>query len=468
MVRFPSASKSDNTRAASLHFLTRKREHYDAEVTALVKYLWYNDLTPPEFPTLNGDRDTDVLIIGGGMAGILCALRLREAGIDHILLEAKRIGSGITKGTTAVLTAQHDTLYYDMIKSFGRQRSRQYLYANLKAVDRFRALSARFPCDFEDKPSVMYTTGDPDRLRREAKAVRSLGFDAEFTTDVPLPFPVTGAVSYPGMAQFHPLKFLYSVSRGLNIYENTFVRKIKGRTAITDHGNIRAKKIIIASHFPFINRHGLYFMKLYQQRSYIIALEGAPDLGCTVDNADEDGVYMRNYKDLLIIGAGTHRTGKRGGFETVRRFAKQYFPGAKERFAWANQDCVSLDGVPYIGRYSPGMPDVYVASGFNLWGMTTSMIAAGILCDMVQGKKNDYADVFPPDRSILHGQLFCNAGETVLDLATPTVKRCPHMGCALKWNPAEGSWDCPCHGSRFDADGRLKEGPAMHGIGKKK
>lgn len=432
-----------------------------------MKYLWCDGLTPPEFPALDGDRDTDVLIIGGGMAGILCALRLRDAGVDHVLLEAKRIGNGITRGTTAVLTAQHDTLYYDMIKSFGRDRAWLYLDANINAVAGFRAMSMRFPCDFEDKPSLMYTTRDPEFLVREAKAVRSLGFDAEFTTDTELPFPVTGAVRYPGMAQFHPLKFLYAASDGLHIYENTFVRKIDGHTAITDHGKVHAKKIIITSHFPFINRRGLYFIKLYQRRSYIVALEGAAELGCTVDNADDDGVYMRNYNGLLIIGAGTHRTGKSGGLETVREFVKKYYPEAKERFAWANQDCVSLDGVPYIGRYSPAMPDVYVASGFNLWGMTTSMIAAEILCDMAAGEKNEYSEVFTPNRSIWHGQLLCNAGEAVLDLLKPTMKRCPHMGCALRWNPTEKSWDCPCHGSRFDENGKLTEGPAMRGIDKK-
>ena len=427
-----------------------------------MEFLWTDKETPPSFPELGGDRESDVLVIGGGMAGVLCALQLQETGMDAILVEGKKIGGGITKGTTAVVTAQHDTLYQELIKKFGKEKAGAYLKANLRAVERFRGLSEWIPCDFEDKPSVMYSLHDRPLMEREAEAVRSLGYGAEFVDKTPLPFPVAGAVIYPGMAQFHPLKFLYGAAKGLNIFENTFVQKLDGTTAITEHGRIHAKKVIIATHYHFLNSHGLYFMKLYQQRSYVIALENAPDLHCTIEDAAENGVYLRNYKDLLLIGGGDHRTGKSGvGFDVPRAFAKRYFPGAKEKYAWANQDCVSLDGVPYIGPYSTGLPDVYVASGFGLWGMTTSMAAAGILTDLVMGRENRFAAVFAPGRSMLTGQLFSNLGTTLLDFATPTAKRCSHLGCALKWNSAEHSWDCPCHGSRFDEHGRLIDNPAM-------
>jgi glycine/D-amino acid oxidase-like deaminating enzyme len=425
-------------------------------------FLWEENVTPPGFPALDGDQKTDVLVIGGGMAGVLCALQLQKAGADSILVEGKKIGGGITKGTTAVLTAQHDTLYQDMIKKFGKDRSKLYLSANLRALGRFRRLSERISCDFEDRPSLMYALHDRALMEREAAAVRSLGFPAEFTTDTPLPFPVAGAVRYPGMAQFHPLKFLYGAAKGLRIYENTFVQKLDGTTAITEHGRIRAKKVVIATHYPFVNRHGMYFMKLYQQRSFVIALENAPELGCTIEDAAENGVYLRNYHGLLLVGGGDHRTGESGGgFAVPRAFAKWCFPGSREKYAWANQDCVSLDGVPYIGPYSPGLPDVYTASGFNLWGMTTSMAASEILTDLVMGRGNPFAPVFAPDRNMLTSQLFSNMGTTLLDFVTPTAKRCSHLGCALKWNPAEHSWDCPCHGSRFDEHGRLIENPAM-------
>lgn len=425
-------------------------------------FLWTREVTPHSFPALEGDKRTDVLVIGGGMAGVLCALKLQKAGVDYILVEGKNVGGGITKGTTAVLTAQHDTLYQELIKKFGREKAGLYLHANLHAVERFRKLCERIPCDFEERPSVMYSLDDKPLMEREAAAVRSLGFDVDFITTTPLPFSVAGAVRYNGMAQFHPLKFLYSAAKGLNIFENTFVSKLSGTTAVTERGTISAKKIIIATHYPFINSHGLYFAKLYQQRSFVVALENAPDLGCTIEDSAENGVYLRNYNGLLLVGGGDHRTGKSGGgFDVPRAFARRYFPEAREKIAWANQDCVSLDGVPYIGEYSSGIPNVYVASGFNLWGMTSSMVASEILTDMVLGRKNRFAAAFDPKRSILTGQLFANVGTTLLNFVAPSAPRCSHMGCALKWNPAEHTWDCQCHGSRFDEHGHIIDNPAM-------
>lgn len=426
-----------------------------------IEYLWTKNIKMPTFPSLKGTVNTDVLIIGGGMAGVLCALRLKEAGVDYVLAEGKTVGGGITKGTTAVLTAQHDTLYQDIVKKFGEEKARLYLKANLDAVNEFGELSRKIPCDFERKPSFMYTLYDSEKLDKEAKTLKRLGFNASFTRKTPLPFKVAGGVKFPEMAQFHPLKFLSNAVRGLNIYEHTFVNRIDKTTAYTQNGVINAKKIIVATHFPFINRHGFYFVKLYQRRSYVIAYENASDIGCTVDNFDKDGFYLRNYNGLLIIGGGTKRTGKGCGFDTVSDFASKYYPKAKEKYRWANQDCESLDGIPYIGRYSAAMPDVFVASGFNLWGMTTSLVASLILTDAVIGKENKYSEVFTTDRSALTGQLFANLGSAVLELAMPVTKRCSHMGCALKWNPQEHTWDCPCHGSRFDKDGNVIDNPAI-------
>lgn len=426
-----------------------------------MEYLWTKGLTPPGFPTLETDMDTDILIIGGGMAGILCAMKLQEAGANYVLVEGERIGKGITKGTTAVLTAQHDILYQDILRKFGNEKAAQYLYANLHAVKQYRRLSRDIPCDFEEKPSLMFSRNDKTLMEQETEALHQLGFDAVFTTETPLPFSVAGAVRFDGMAQFHPLKFLYGAAKDLHIYEQTYVEKLKGTTAYTSQGVIHARKVIIATHFPFINSHGLYFAKLYQQRSYVIALENAPDLGCTIEDVDKGGIYLRNHGNLLLAGAGDHRTGqKNDGYAAVRDFCRQNFPDAREKFSWSNQDCITLDGIPYIGPYSTHYPDVYVASGFHLWGMTTSMIAAEILTDMVLGCTNRFAPVFSPQRNMLTGQLFVNAGISALHFLTPTTKRCTHMGCALHWNPIEQSWDCPCHGSRFDRHGNLIDNPA--------
>ena len=175
----------------------------------------------------------------------------------------------------------------------------------------------------------------------------------------------------------------------------------------------------------------------------------------------QTGMSFRNYENLLLVGGGGHRTGKKGGgWQELRDFARRYYPQAEEKYYWATQDCMSLDGVPYIGPYSASTTDLYVATGFNKWGMTTSMVSAMILSDLVQGKENPYQEVFSPSRSILHPQLAVNGFEAAVSLLTPTTKRCPHLGCALKWNAMEHTWDCPCHGSRFTEDGKLIDNPA--------
>ncbi len=234
-----------------------------------------------------------------------------------------------------------------------------------------------------------------------------------------------------------------------------------GITAITDGGRIKADKVIVATHFPFINKHGSYYLKLYQHRAYVLALQNAQEVdGMYVDEC-RSGLSFRNYGDLLLLGGGAHRTGKDGGnWDELRRFADKHYPDSKIKYLWATQDCMSLDDIPYIGRYSKNTPDMYVASGFNKWGMTGTMLAAMLLSDMVCGRNSDYAAAFSPSRSILKPQLFVNGFEATKNLLTPSKKRCPHLGCALKWNNAEHSWDCACHGSRFDEGGRVIDNPA--------
>lgn len=427
--------------------------------------LWEQTWEQPDFPAQHGDMSTDVLIIGGGMAGILCAYQLHCAGVPYVLVEAETICSGITKNTTAKITSQHGLIYDKLISKFGVQRAKQYLAANQAAVQTYRQLCRNMDCDFEEKAAYVYALDDRRKIERELNALEKLGFSAEFVDKLPLPFPVAGAVRFSNQAQFHPLKFVSFLAKGLHIYEHTQVRELVGTTAVTNHGRICAKKIIITTHFPFLNKHGSYFLKLYQHRSYVIALQGAAEVdGMYLDEA-QMGMSFRNHKNLLLVGGGGHRTGKKGGgWQELRGFAQRYYPQAQEPYHWATQDCMSLDGVPYIGPYSASTADLYVATGFNKWGMTTSMVSAMILSDLVQGKKNPYEDVFSPSRSILHPQLAVNGFEAAVSLLTPTTKRCPHLGCALKWNAREHTWDCPCHGSRFTRDGKLMDNPATDNL----
>ncbi len=340
-----------------------------------------------------------------------------------------------------------------------------YLHANQEAVQKYAALCAKIDCDYEEKDSFVYSLDNPQVIEDELAALSKLGFHAESTNQLPLPFSVAGAVRFANQAQFNPHAFIAAISGSLNIYEHTMVKALDGCKAQTEHGNILADKIIVATHFPFLNRHGSYFLKMYQHRSYVIALESAPDVhGMYVDEA-QTGLSFRNYHNLLLLGGGSHRTGKPGGnWEELGRFAAQHYPDSAELCRWSTQDCMTLDDVPYIGQYSKNTPNLYVATGFNKWGMTSSMISAMLLADLVAGRENPNAPVFSPSRSILHPQLALNALESAKNLLTISTPRCPHMGCALKWNKAERSWDCPCHGSRFDEDGERIDNPATGGL----
>ena len=265
--------------------------------------IWSRDAVMPRFPTLDGDVHTDVLIVGGGIAGVLCAYYLQQAGIDYLLVERDSIGSGVTLGTTAKITAQHGLEGDVLLHTLGSDRARLYLQANLQAVEEYRRLCAELDCEFIDADSYIYSRDDRERLDRELAALERLKVPAVFQKDLELPFPVAGAVKFPHQAQFHPLRFLAGLARGLNIREQTFVRALHSHTALTDRGSITAEQIILATHFPFPDRHGGYFLKLYQDRSYMLALRQAPHLSGMYRDADDHGLSFRSAGSYLLLGA---------------------------------------------------------------------------------------------------------------------------------------------------------------------
>ena len=423
--------------------------------------IWTKDSLRVAFPKLPGSMKTDVLIIGGGMAGLLCAHTLKKAGVDCVLVEAKKICDGVTGDTTAKITLQHGLIYDKLIHKFGQEQAHMYLHAQQKAVREFARLCQNISSDYEKQDSYVYSLDNRAKIEKEIAALNALGCKAVFSNADRLPFSVAGAVCVKDQAQFHPLKFAFEIAKDLPIYENTKVLELMPGKVLTNRGQISCKKIIVATHFPILNKHGSYFLKLYQHRSYVLALDGAQAVDGMYVDENAKGLSFRNYGKLLLLGGGSHRTGKQGGnWHELEVFSRKYYPSARIKGKWATQDCMTLDGVPYIGQYSKNTPDLYVATGFNKWGMTSSMVSAMILSDLVQEKENEYASVFSPSRSILHPQLAVNAVESVMGLLTPTVPRCPHLGCALKYNKAEHSWDCPCHGSRFTESGKVINNPA--------
>ena len=434
--------------------------HTNGEVIRMDS-LWKKSIAPRHFATLEGDAKTDVLIVGGGMAGLLCAYQLVRAGVACMLVEADRICNGVTADTTAKLTVQHGLIYDKLLRRHGIGAARAYWRAQNEALCAYRTIANEVECDFEEKDSYVYSLDNIRAIEREVAALKWVGAQAEFLTHTPLPFSVAGALRVPGQAQFHPLKFAFGIAKDLPIFEQTKVLEFIPGGVRTNRGTVRAKRIIVATHFPILNKHGGYFLKMYQHRSYVLALENAPDVrGMYVDES-KTGLSFRNHAGLLLLGGGGHRTGKKGGnWRELEGIAAKYFPEAREVARWATQDCITLDGLPYIGRYAAHTKGLFVATGFNKWGMTSSMVAATLLCDLVRGRKNEYEALFSPSRSFWRPQLAANAAHSLLGLVTPTAPRCPHLGCALKYNRAEHTWDCPCHGSRFTEKGELINGPA--------
>ena len=423
--------------------------------------VWKWDSPRVVFPSLHGKKRVDTLIIGGGIAGVLCAFKLKESGVNCLLIEAKELFSGTTGNTTAKLTLQHGLIYDKMIKCFGDRVASIYLEAQLRALSEYEMLSEKIDCDYEKCDSVVYSLYDRKSIEREYRALKRLGADAELCNTVEIPVNSVGAVRVRGGARFDPLKFLYKIAHDLPIYEHTKAIEIKDGYVVTNNGEIHYKNLIFATHFPILNKHGGYFLKLYQHRSYVLALKGAGKLIENYVDESDTGLSFRSYGELLLLGGGGHRTGKRGGsFGELEKFVKEHYKDAEIVGQWATQDCMTLDGIPYIGSYSRSTPNFYVATGFNKWGMTHAMVSASILADLVQGKPDPYDGIFSPSRSILRPQLFLNTAESIIGLLTPTTPRCPHLGCALKYNKAEHSWDCPCHGSRFDENGQLIDNPA--------
>lgn len=445
--------------------------------------LWSKTVQFPKKEELSGNKQIKNVVIGAGMAGILTAYFLKKSGQEVVILEAREIASGQTKNTTAKITSQHGLLYYDMLKKAGKERAEGYARANEAAIKAYQEIIQKegISCRFEILPAFLYSTEEVGRelLKKEAEAVKALGLQAHFTEGDALsylPFAVTGHVCFEGQAQFHPLEFIKELAQGLTVYENTRVLSVKGHQIRTDKGTITAANIIFATHYPFVNIPGFYFLRQHQERSYVLALqgEGIPGkLAGMYYGIDKGGLSFRSADGMLLLGGGSHRTGKHcpQGYQYIRQRSRQLYPKAEEMASWAAQDCMPHDRIPFIGRYSIIRPYWYVATGFQKWGMTTSMIAAMIISDSICGRESPYEKVFSPQRLLIRAgmkNLCIDLGESVAGLTKGFLgkkeKRCRHMGCGLVWNAEENSWDCPCHGSRFEEGGKLIDNPAQRDL----
>lgn len=473
------------------------------------KSIWSMSEKIPDRELLNGDLTVEAVVIGAGLAGVLTAHFLQDAGINTVVLEASKIGSGQTSNTTAKITSQHGLIYHRLIEEFGFEKAKQYADANEQAIADYRDLINKYgiDCDFTDASAWLYSTENSDAVNAEYEAAKKLGLPASLEKDTELPFSVEAALKFDKQAQFNPVKFLKVISQNLRIYEGTRAIRVEGGCVETERGNVYGKYIIFTDHYPFVNFPGYYFLRMHQARSYVVAVKNATQLMGMYYGLDDDGLSYRSYGDILLIGGGNHRTGENsegGQYEKLFASAKKLWPDCEYYSAWSAQDCMPVDGIPYIGKFSKSESNWYVATGFQKWGMTSAMVAARMIRDKIVKGKSPYEEVFAPERFmnmesmkeeieeakqtmkglareflVPVGRKFAdnlpNGHGGIVELEGKKVgvykdeqgniyavsTRCPHLGCQLEWNPDEKSWDCPCHGSRFDFRGNLIDNPAQ-------
>lgn len=446
--------------------------------------IWKSTVTIPQREVLKDDITAEAAVIGAGMAGILTAYLLKEQGVRVVVLEADRIASGQTGNTTAKITSQHGLIYDRLLSKLGKKKAALYAMAHETAIAEYERIirQKQIRCHFERLPAYLYSAHQRERLKEEARAAETIGLPAAYLDVTELPIESAGAVRFDRQAQFHPLEFIRDLSGDLEIFERTKVLSVKGNRVHTDKGDVEAEHIVIASHYPIINIPGLYFTRMHQERSYVVAYENVPKLAGMYYGIDEGSLSLRSYENMLLAGGGAHRTGKNeegGKYDAIRRKVEQYFPAGKEIANWSAQDCMPHDGMAFIGSYSMLRPYWYVETGYQKWGMTSAMLSAMIVRDQVCGLENPYEKVFTPQRlhpSAAAGGFMQDMAVSVKELSkglfAPAdqegkVLRCPHMGCRLYWNEDEQSFDCPCHGSRFGKDGRLIDDPAQTDLTKR-
>lgn len=478
------------------------------------------------------EKTFDLLIIGGGLTGLTTAYLLKDSGYKIGIIEATKVGYGVTGYTTAKITVQHSLIYDYLINSFSLEEAKQYLKANQEGVNLIKSIIKKnnIKCDYKDQTAYIYTSKEEEvkKLEQEMEAYKKLNIDYFYTKDVSLPIKTLGAIGIKNQGTFNPLKYLYSLynilleSQSCEIYEDVRALSIEPQSKIhmvkTEAGNIYAKKVIVTSHYPFDNDFGMYYLRLYQDKSYVIAAktDDKPFDGMYIN--DTDPIYSMRYQfednqNFLILSGGNHRAGEirneDESYNELEKFLKEHFKNPHIISKWSTQDCITYDKIPYIGNYSNNIDNIYVATGFKKWGMSHSASAALILRNRILDIEDDYSAVFNPSR-ITPLQSSKEFIKSVGHIASGFMRRinsvpdelflvekgkgkivnydgkrvgvykdekgdyfcvspvCTHLKCALSFNEAEKTWDCECHGSRFDINGNVLEGPAIYPLDKVK
>lgn len=383
--------------------------------------LWLSeDLNNKKFKNLNKDILTDVCIIGAGILGLTCGYYLSKSGLKVTVVDKGDIARKTTGHTTAKITSQHSLIYTYLVSTYGEQFAKDYLFANQEAIENIKKIidTESISCNFEWQSNFVYTIekSEVNKIKKEVDCVNALGFPANFVTKTGLPFEIAGAIQFKNQAQFNPIKYVNSLSdciikNGGEIYTNTTVYDVQKDgdlfSTLAVGGTIKSKYVILASHYPFINFPGMYFFKMYQSSSYVIGVDTKKTLfnGMYITASDPVYSFRTAYykgKKILLLGGLGHKTGSaityEQSYQALENYAKQLYPNCEILFRWDTRDCITLDKIPYIGPFSNTIDNFYVGTGFNKWGMTSSNVAANIICDMILKKHNKYSYVFDSTR----------------------------------------------------------------------
>lgn len=491
---------------------------------------YWREFELPLFNKLSEDMSFDVAIVGGGITGITAGYLLSKEGLKVAIIEAGRILTGTTGHTTAKVTAQHNIIYDEFINHFGEEKARMYYDANIESLNFIRKTVQlnNMDCDFSDQDAIIYAVAEQgtSKIEKEAKAYQKLGITSSTINSIPFDIDIKTGLVMHNQGQFHPLKYLNHLVKlfmeaGGTIFENTAAADIEDgenpKVLLRNGKKISCNYIIAASHFPFCDKKGMFFARMYVERSYILGVKTKkPYPGGMYISADTPTRSLRstplNGEELVLVGGDGHKTGQ--GIDTMEHYKalEQFADGVlgieEYKYRWSAQDMYTLDKMPYVGPITENQPRVLIATGFRKWGMTNGTAAAILLKDTILERENQYKELFSPNRfhadpevkkfisvnadvakHLIKGKLeFIPVvpDDLEVDEGSPVMvngKRagayrdkegklhivdttCTHLGCEVEWNHGERTWDCPCHGSRFSIDGEVLDGPAVRPLDK--